>query len=213
MSSENIAVIADVVRSRSFEDRSSVQQQVEDLLRAVETAFPAAQSFSPTVGDELQAVYPSRNQALAATLYAGLLQGEGPHLRFGLGQGETYPVTSSASDRVEDGPGWWRARQAIEELGELQRRNPQLNTRYLGDEPEENALVNAYLLARDQVLGGLNERSRAYARGVLEERSQKEIAAELGVSQSAVSQSLRSSGAASLLNGLKELTAEGERRP
>ncbi|WP_150460567.1 SatD family protein [Nesterenkonia ebinurensis] len=213
MSASSVAVIADVIRSRSFSDRSSLQKEVEELLQAVQAAFPAVRSFSPTVGDELQAVYATRNQALAATLYAGLLQGEGPQLRFGLGEGTTYPVDSSASQSVEDGPGWWRARQAIEELEEIQSRSPQLRSRFISAVPAEDAVVNAYLLARDHICAGFTERTRSYAVGVLEGRSQKEIAAEIGVSQSAVSQSLRGSGAASLIAGLKELTSAAEQEP
>lgn len=208
MSSQEVAVIADVIRSRSYDDRSEVQSAVERLLAAVAAALPPLQGFSPTVGDELQAVYSSRNEALAATLYAGLLHEQGPELRFGLGQGETYSVTSGSSEGIQDGPGWWRAREAVEAAEQMQARNPHLKSRFLGPEQQDDALVNAYLLARDHVLVGLNSRTRRYARGVLEGRSQKQIAAELGVSQSAVSQALRSSGAAGLIAGLRDLTTD-----
>lgn len=209
MSSQNVAVIADVIRSRSYGDRSAVQRDVERMLRSVTAAFPPVQGFSPTVGDELQAVYSTRNEALAATLYAGLLHEQGPELRFGLGQGETYSVTSGSSESIQDGPGWWRAREAVEVAEQRQARTPHLRSRFLGPQQQDDALANAYLLARDHVLASMTPRARRYARGVLEGKSQKQIAAELGVSQSAVSQALRSSGAAGLIAGLDELRIKG----
>lgn len=211
-----LAVIVDVIGSRTYPDRSAVQNDVEALLAAVTTAFPPEEPFAPTVGDELQAVYASRNRALAATLYASLLHDDGPELRFGLGQGEVYPVRSAGAQRIEDGPGWWRAREALQSVEHLQARHTGLRTRYLGPDEQDSALVNAYLLTRDHLLAALNVRTRSYARGMVEGKSQQQIAQEQGVSQPAVSKSLKSSGAAALILGLSELsltpdsTAEGE---
>lgn len=208
MSSKHVAVIADVIGSRSYPDRSAVQAQVEQLLSAVTTALPPLTPFAPTAGDELQAIYGTRNQALAATLLAALLHEEGPQLRFGLGQGEVFGVHSEASDNVQDGPGWWRAREAIVEVGTLQKRHPDLRTRFVGANRHDDAVINAYLLARDHIVAGMSVNARRYARGVAEGRSQDEIAEEVGVTQPAVSKSLRASGAAELVLGLRELTLE-----
>lgn len=209
MSSEHVAVIADVIGSRSYPDRSQVQHHIEHLLTSIAETFPAIKPFAPTVGDEFQAVYGSRNQALAATAYAGLLRAEAaPQLRFGLGQGEVYPVDSAASDTVEDGPGWWRAREAIEELSTMQKRHPGLCARFIGPDPDDDALVNAYLQARDHILASMSVNARRYARGVAEGKSQGQIAHEVGVSQPAVSKSLRTSGAAELVRGLEALTGQ-----
>ena len=207
MSSEHVAVIADVIGSRSYPDRSVVQRRIEHLLTTIAETYPPINPFSPTVGDELQAVYSSRNQALAATLYAALLHEEGPQLRFGLGQGEVFAVESETSDQIQDGPGWWRAREAIEEVADLQKRHPSLRTRFVGPRKHDDALVNAYLLARDHMMASMSVHARRYARGVAEGKSQDQIASEVGVTQPAVSKSLRTSGAADLITGLKELTA------
>lgn len=210
MSSEHVAVIADVIRSRSYSDRSAVQRRTEHLLTTITETFPPIKPFSPTVGDELQAVYGSRNQALAATLYAALLHEDGPQLRFGLGQGEVFAVDSAASDQIQDGPGWWRARQAIEEVADLQKRHRSLRTRFVGPQTHDDAVVNAYLFARDHLMSSMSVNARRYARGVAEGKSQDQIAAEVGVTQPAVSKSLRTSGAADLIIGLNELTRDVE---
>src|SRR5699024_6609003 len=156
------AVIADVIRSRSYSDRSAVQRRIEHLLTTITETFPPIKPFSPTVGDELQAVYGSRNHALAATLYAALLHEDGPQLRFGLGQGEVFAVASAASDQIQDGPGWWRAREAVEEVADLQKRHQSLRTRFVGPHTHDDAVVNAYLFARDHITASMSVNARRY---------------------------------------------------
>ncbi|GAB3045943.1 SatD family protein [Sediminivirga luteola] len=199
-SSRPIAVIADVVRSRSYEDRDALQRQIERALAEGAVAVPTREAFAATVGDEFQAVYDTLPRALAGTLHIQLGLPEGAALRFGLGRGEVRPV-ASRTGRVQDGPGWWRAREAIEALEAQEASLPSAHSRFAGPDAEENALVNAYLLARDQLLAGLNVRARRYARHALEGRSQADIAAELGVTQPAVSQALRRPATRALLEG------------
>lgn len=213
MSSEHVAVIVDVIRSRTYPDRSAVQHQVEDLLTTIAETFPPIKPFTPTVGDELQAVYASRNDALAATLLAALMHQDGPQLRFGLGQGEVVAVDSGSSDTVQDGPGWWRAREAIEEVADMQKRHPNVRSRFIGADAHDDAVINAYLVARDHLVATMSVNARRYARGVAEGKNQDEIAAEVGVTQPAVSKSLRTSGAAELVLGLKGLVSQSARTP
>jgi DNA-binding NarL/FixJ family response regulator len=61
------------------------------------------------------------------------------------------------------------------------------------------AAVNAALLLRDEMLGGLSERSLGVLRGLLSGRTQREIAEKLDVSASAVSQRVRHDGLAALV--------------
>ena len=200
-----VALIADVIGSRSQGDRAEVQRAVEAVLDRTAEAVPPAAPFRATAGDEFQAVYSSRNEALRATLFAGLLPQDGPQLRFGLGEGIVGSVPSSKSEHIEDGPGWWHAREAVETAGSRQRRLPFLRSWYVSGHPEPDAAVNAYLLARDQLLAGLSVRARDYARGVAQGSSQIAVAAEYGVSQPAVSKLLRDSGATAILEGLRLL--------
>ncbi|TLP79361.1 SatD family protein [Nesterenkonia sphaerica] len=201
-----VALIADVIGSREHPDRYEVQRAVEDTLARISKVAPPVQDFHATVGDEFQALYPSRHAALRATLFAGLLPQQGPLLRFGLGQGEVGSVPSRTSERIEDGPGWWRAREAIESVTVQQRRFPFLRSWFISETPEQDVTVNAYLLTRDQLLDGLSVRARDYARSVAQGASQKHVAAEHGVSQPAVSKLLRESGAAALLEGFRMLS-------
>lgn len=200
-----VALIADVIGSRRRANRTEVQRSVEAALDRVAEVIAPLQPFRATVGDEFQAVYASRSEALRATLLAGLQPLDEAPLRFGLGEGEVGPIASVTSPHIQDGPGWWHAREAVESAAEQQRRLPFLRTWFVSGVADEDTVVNSYLLVRDQLMDGLSVRARDYARGVAEGRSQKEIAAEYGVSQPAVSKLLRDSGATAVVEGFRVL--------
>ena len=104
-----------------------------------------------------------------------------------------------AADGLEDGPGWWAARDAIEEVTREASRaaTRRLRTAYRpapdAGGPDPTA-VNAALLGRDELVGRLSERSLSVLRGLLSGRTQREIADAEGVSPSAVSQRVRHDG-------------------
>ena len=101
--------------------------------------------------------------------------------------------------RVEDGPGWWAARAAIETAEAYERKAPlrAVRTAYVAAEDEpgpDPALVNAALMSRDQIVSGLSERSMSVLDGLMRGRRQQDIADDLGISPSAVSQRVRAEG-------------------
>ena len=70
--------------------------------------------------------------------------------------------------------------------------------------------VNAYLLVRDEIVGAMTPRTRRLAYGRCLGRTQRDLAAEEGITQSAVSQALAAGGAAGLVAGFQTLE-EGPR--
>jgi hypothetical protein len=123
-------------------------------------------------------------------------------VRQGVGWG---PVETLQDDpRVEDGPGWWAARAAIvaveEDAGRPGHRRRRTAYRLAPgfDGPDERAL-NAALILRDELVGGLSPRSLGVLRGLLSGRTQREIAEKEGISPSAVSQRVRTDGLAALV--------------
>jgi hypothetical protein len=209
-----IAVILDLVNSRQLSNRRVAQLETERSIEVVNRRVAAVQPLAPTVGDEFQGVYASVGDALHATLLVRLAIPAGIDCRFGLGRGPVWPIGEGAVGAIQDGPGWWRAREAIDQAHKrAEVRTPTLRTWYLSDldanqnhqGPTEQALINSYLLARDHLIGGMSDRARRMTLGVMMGRSQGEIAEDEGITQSAVSQSLRKSGGSVLLAGLHEL--------
>ena len=59
--------------------------------------------------------------------------------------------------------------------------------------------VNAALMMRDDRVGSLDERSLSVLRGLMADKTQKQVAEELSISASAVSQRVRGDGLAAVV--------------
>jgi hypothetical protein len=208
----SVAVIVDIVGSRRMPDREAAQRALDDALARVAGDLPIAETaLHPTVGDELQGVYPTLDAALATTLLVQLALPDIVECRFGLGIGPTGLVPSATGD-IPDGPAWWAARPAIDHVHALEQRAvPSARTWVVAHEGEGDPAhaaarrANAYLLVRDQVVGAMSERARRLTYGRCFGATQRALAAKEGVTQSAVSQLLAASGASSVVEGFRLL--------
>lgn len=206
-----VALIGDVVGSRAQSDRAELQRTLVAVLAAVNEREPSVQDLAPTIGDEFQAVYADLGTALRATLQLRLLLPEGLDCRFGLGAGDVHVVGQSDYGLTQDGSAWWSAREAIDEAKRREtRKNKSLRSWFVPADPgaHDGRLVNAYLLARDELVSGLSGRGRRLALGQLHGVTQQDLAAQEGINQSAVSQHLRSSGAQALVSGAELFGSE-----
>lgn len=199
-------LIGDVVRSRHSPDRPALHAGLVALLDEANAVLCPVVPLRITVGDEFQGCFATLGEAIHATLWLRLrlaAPAGPPHdLRHGVGWGRVAVLADAP--RVEDGPGWWAAREAIEavklEAGKAVMRH--LRTSYRrAEEHEPNDgpdpdVVNAALICRDQMVGSLSERSLRLLRGTLAGRTQAELAEEEEISASAVSQRVRNDGLA-----------------
>ncbi len=208
----SVAVIADIIGSRALPDRSAAQREFARLFAEVEEAMPlAAEPLRATVGDEFQAVYPTLDAALAALLLIQLVLPNELGLRFGVGVGEVRAVTG-ADAALQDGPGWWAARDAIDLVDARQQRAmPSTRTWIVGGDDHDGRMsdaidtANAYVLLRDQLVTGMTARERRLTFGRCLGQTQKALAAAEGITQSAVSQALQSAGAVAVVAGFEIL--------
>ena len=188
-----VVVIGDLVGSRTVADRARLHRRLADALAGANRRWGS--DLRITVGDEFQGTVPTLGAAatLALTLRLDLLPEH--DLRVGVGRGPVAVLDPGSA--IEDGPGWWAARSAIEEVEALAERaaTRAARTAYRSaDVSEPVAAVDAALLARDELVGRLDERSLSVLRGLLSGRTQREVALDEGVSASAVSQRVRHDG-------------------
>jgi len=182
------ALIGDVVGSRLVADRPAVHAALNEALRDVSAGAIDSPAF--TVGDEFQGSYRTVGAAIDAALSIRLAIATHIDVRFGIGWG---PVSVLDPERgIQDGPGWWAAREAIEWTAAAQRQ-PGLaavrtSYRVAGDDRTDADAINAALLCRDHLLGSLDDRSIRIVKGLLTNQTKKDIAAAEGISASAVSQ-------------------------
>ena len=205
-----VAVIADLVGSRKQPDRALAQRLLVGAFDEVNRDVPAVQPLAPTVGDESQGLYATVESAILATLMLRLVLPAPLDLRFGIGVGQYRTVSGDGSDVIQDGSAWWAARAAIVETKKRERRAiPSLRTWYRLDPehdgwdmtPPPEATTNAYLLARDQLVSGMDDRYRKRLLGLMRGETQESLARAEGVTQSAISQSMHRSGAFAVLAG------------
>lgn len=196
------ALIGDLVRSRSAIDRVALHERLTSVLRGFNDGRAPRSPLRITVGDEFQGTFTTVGEALRASLALRLALLPDADVRTGIGWGEV--VVLSADPRVEDGPAWWAARAAIEEV-QVAERHPasrRRRTSYAlaeGQSGPDPAALRAALMLRDELVGRLSERSVSVLRGLMAGRTQREIARAEGLSASAISQRVRSDGLAVLL--------------
>lgn len=172
-------LIGDLVGSRGLPDRAHAQERLGAVLAEVTALVSPLQSLEPTVGDEFQGLFTGLGDATLATLLVRLALVPEIDVRCGLGHGEVTVHDASKRPLLQDGPGWWAARDAVNEIGSRRR------TWYVGPGA---ARVNAFLLSRDALVDRLSERGRRMLRMALLGDSQQRIAEVEGISKSAVSQ-------------------------
>ncbi|HSE71343.1 MAG TPA: SatD family protein [Nocardioidaceae bacterium] len=172
-------LIGDLVGSRQLADRAGAQRRLGEVLTEVTGQLGPLQPLEPTVGDEFQGAFAGLADATLATLLVRLALLPEVDVRCGIGYGEVTMHDATRRPLLQDGPGWWAARDALDAIGSRQR------TRYAGPGA---GCVNAFLVCRDALVERLNERAWRMLRMALLGETQQRIAEVEGVSKSAVSQ-------------------------
>jgi hypothetical protein len=194
-------LIGDIVGSRASLHRQGVHDHLVAALAVAERRVPSRRGLGVTVGDEFQGAYGTLGEALEAAFVVRLELLPEVDVRVGVGRGEVAVLDEERG--IEDGPGWWSARAAVEAAETMAERaaTRAVRTAYrsAGSDPLQDA-VNAALLCRDHLVGSVSERSVRLLRGLMEpSRTQAELAEREGISASAVSQRVRTDGLGAVL--------------
>ena len=216
------AVIADIVGSRTLTNRADAQRIFEAALERASEGLALLQAPYPTVGDEFQAVAFTLEDALLLTLRAQLLLPSQLQLRFGIGAGRIEEFTSGVHRQVpargrgaesaalQDGSAWWAARAAINRAHDVQdASNPFIRTWFMAHASVESEFsshcqtcINAMLSLRDHSILKLSARHRRITASLLLGKTQVEIARAEKLSQQAISDFARGTGAGLIQSSL-----------
>lgn len=200
-------LIGDVVRSRDTEDRRRLHDTLTAALASVNEDVPALDPLGITVGDEFQGAYARLGEALRARLLLRLTLSPGIDVRLGVGRGAVTVLDEVT--RTQDGPGWWGAREAIDHVKDQARATgwERLRTAYrcTGLDPDLAAAVDAAVVCQDLVLGSLDRTEWTILRGIMQGRTQTEVAEQLGISRQAVHQRRKSAALPMLAHSLERL--------
>lgn len=175
------ALLGDVVGSRRAPDRVALQTGLSNLLD--EVGRESAARLEMTIGDEFQGRYRSLAEAVSSSLQLHLGSIGLASLRIGIGWGDLSLDSGRGTQLGQDGPAWWRARDAIEKLEEVSGPARTL----VATETGWDELLNQYLILRDSLFEDFDETDAVIARGLLRGRTQRDLAGDLGLHESSVS--------------------------
>ena len=192
-------VIGDLVGSRTKSDRAKVHEAFVAAIEEINREWHPVDPLRITVGDEYQGAFATVGAAIRATFRLRIALDPVVGVRHGISWGETRVLRDDP--RVEDGPGWWSARAAIETAEDAENKAASRSVRTWYQPVEgaggpDAAAVNAALIARDELFSRLDRSSVSVLSGMLSGMSQKAMAAELDITPSAVSQRVRRDGLA-----------------
>ncbi|NJL29682.1 MAG: hypothetical protein HC897_18215 [Thermoanaerobaculia bacterium] len=129
-------------------------------------------------------------------------------MRFGIGWGEIL----AEENRIpfgQSGSAWWRAREAIEEVERIQSSAKgwpgTLSTLFRGEDIATEALVDAFLICRDQVLQRLDAKDARITLALFRGEAQEVVGRELGIGQPTVSARQRTRGPSALVRAHERL--------
>ncbi len=118
-----IAIIGDIQDSKIIEDRKNVQIKLEEVLEEINVQYSndIASKFMITLGDEFQGLLLRGTNVM--NIISKIERGMYPvRLRFGVGIGEITTDINPNMSIGADGPGYYRAREAIGNLKEKEKK-------------------------------------------------------------------------------------------
>lgn len=194
-----VAIIGDIKNSRQLDDRKSVQEQLKTVLKKINDEFSVAISsnFMITLGDEFQGLL--CDGIYTVDIVEQIQREMYPvEIRFGIGVGQITTDINPDMAIGADGPGYYKAREAIEML----KTNEQRSKTQCADiriEIEEDAnsvglMLNTIFSLMTVVKHNWTPRQREIIWEIEKYGdSQLDCAERLNISQSTVQRSLSSS--------------------
>ena len=179
-----VAMVGDVTGSRQTGDRETLQETLLQAMTSVNKTVVPIQELTMTIGDEFQGMYSTIAEASQAALRIRLALLPQVDVRIGIGWGE-LTLAPESPPFGQDGPCWWRAREAITDVKQSEGSNsvPRSIRTKCSTGTYSDQVINAFFAMRDQVVSGFDEIDMQVARLRLDGLSQKEIATEVGLSQ------------------------------
>lgn len=215
-----VAVIADIVASRSIPERYAVQEALKATLAVANEryALVLASQFTLTLGDEFQGLLHTASNLFEMLDFIRFRHDE-VTFRFGIGLGEILTAIDPRSSLGADGPAYWNARAASEYVHhhhDYRSANMRIEAEgVLGG--HDTALANDVL----RLCGFIEKRwrpsQRAFVRdyirrnGHARDVAQKNLAMALGLSPQQINQSIRLSGLHQYLDAKRRLSEHLQR--
>lgn len=194
-----VAVIGDIIDSRSLDNRNRYQQQFKETLAYINATYHSdiASRFMITLGDGFQGLLLNGNSVMNIVL--DIEEKMDPlKLRFGIGIGEVSTYIAAEHAAEIDGPVYHYAREMIEDIERkaTQRTQSQSNIMIYSTEAAtlaEDNLLNVILSLCTAIKSKWSDRQKEIIRAYrANENNQSKTAQALNIAQSSVHRALYS---------------------
>lgn len=191
-----VAVIGDIKSSKQIENRKDVQEKLKNILEKINEKYEQdiSAKFIITLGDEFQGLLCTGENVL--TIVEEIQKKMYPiEIRFGIGVGAITTEINPEMAIGADGPGYYKARDAIGFL----KRNERKNKMHISDirieiEEDKNLItemLNTILSLLAVIKNNWSDRQREIIWDVAKYQDGQEKSAErLGIAQSSVQRGL-----------------------
>ena len=180
-----LAIIGDLVKSKSITDREAIQDKLESTLHNINERYSQVviSKFLITLGDEFQGLLRPTN--LLFDIITDIVEAIEPvQIRFGVGYGSISTKINDVALGM-DGPAFYEAREAMDKAHKYKG-----HVIIFHSPPADNSrlAVNTSLLLLSQVRNLWSDKNKLIHACIRANMNQVQIASQLGISQSAVSQ-------------------------
>lgn len=203
------AVIGDIKDSRHLENRKEVQVHLQEILDRLNEKYKdhIVSKFLITLGDEFQGLL-CGGEYILDMVNEIRMEMYPVRLRFGIGFGQITTDIKSEMALGADGPGYYRAREAIELLKEREKKNrpvlAEICLRLDEKDQEKEVLLNTVFDLMYVVESGWTERQRETIWDMLlYGDGQQNTARRLSISQPTVQKALAAGSYYTYENALK----------
>lgn len=191
-----VAVIGDMKDSRHLENRKEVQVRLQGILDRLNEKYKdeIVSRFLITLGDEFQGLLSSGKYILDMVNEIRMAM-HPVRLRFGIGFGQITTDIRTEMALGADGPGYYRAREAVELLKEREKKNrsvlSELCLKMDETHRDKEILLNTVFDLMYVVESGWTDRQREVIWDMLlHGDGQQNTAGRLGITQSTVQKTL-----------------------
>lgn len=193
-----IAVIGDIVGSKSISERKAIQDKLAGILEDINKIYPSdiASKFMITLGDEFQGLFRSGSHALE--ILEGIERSMHPvKIRFGIGVGAITTDINPELPLGADGPAYYYAREMIQDLKRTEKKKmePKQNMKIrIEAYPDVSEIINTIFTLNTVLKNKWTARQREIIDLYLKCGStQNDVAGRIGIHQSNVQKALAGS--------------------
>lgn len=205
-----IAIVGDIIDSKKLINRAEIQEKLNSILNEINKKYEKSISanFIITLGDEFQGLL-NNPENIIEILGKIKMELYPVKIRFGIGFGEITTEINKAMAIGADGPAFYRAREAIEEIKISEKKNekPFQDIIMKSDDLSHNIcfnLINSTLSSCSYIESKWTDKQRDVIKVIfIDSLNQSEIAKLLKLEKSSIQRRIDSSGFYTYIHGLK----------